>query len=440
MGWTEAASAHRGTRAIQRLVEHAPATGGMALWMAHRDVAAGDIPGAIATDGQALLYAPGFEGLDLPTQAGWVAHEVLHVAFRHVARMHAVRDRVGEVDEQLFNACADAIVNATLAHLTWLSLPARAVTLDAVLDRALKVREPVEKSLLAWDVERLYRAIDDRQRPMRPVSGSEDEGDGDGSGRRDGGSTAGGPPRDGPRAAAVRSLAASTLRDLVGGEDEPAEAAAEATREWEERLVRGHAEDGAFSLLRSLGADVPASRVPWEHQLRVRLMRGLTQEPELSWSRPARSWLANRGRSPGGRRMPWQPGVVSQRAVPRLAVVLDISGSIDDALLGRLAAELNAISRRAGAIVVFIAGDDAVRHVEEFQPGTLGLPPLEGGGGTDFEPLLEEAMRRRCDLAVVLTDLLGPTGSRPRFPVHWVVPRSSADVPMPFGERVVLDA
>ena len=28
---------HRGTRAVQRMVEHAPSTGGLALWVHHRD-------------------------------------------------------------------------------------------------------------------------------------------------------------------------------------------------------------------------------------------------------------------------------------------------------------------------------------------------------------------------------------------------------------------
>jgi hypothetical protein len=161
---------HRGLRAVQHLVEYAPATGGLALWLHHRDGAADD--GALVrTDGHALFYGPGFAALPLPHQAGAVAHAVLHAALRHPQRLQALQAVHGDVDARLFNTCADAIVNSTLGHLAWLALPPDAVTLTTLLtatglggDAAGRPADP-ENLLLVWDVEALYRAIDDRQSP-----------------------------------------------------------------------------------------------------------------------------------------------------------------------------------------------------------------------------------------------------------------------------------
>jgi predicted metal-dependent peptidase len=421
--------ASRGTRAIQAMVEHAPATGGLALWMRHADVdddAA--LPAPVANDGYTVFYAPRFSALPLEEQVGWVAHETLHVAFRHVQRRTQLASVLGDVDETLYNACADALVNSTLSHLTWLRLPQQAVYLDTLLRQAFRDTQAVEVQLLQWDVERLYRAIDDRH--------------GNGSGRarqaRDQQSAGG----DGPKSATVRALARSSEPDLLAdARGERPEEVADATRTWADRLSRGHAADGGFSLLRTVSGDLPRTRTPWAQVLRQSLARALIREPELSWSRPARSWLANRGRTPSGRRMPWEPGVITAKSVPWLALVLDLSGSIDEALLARFAGHLDAITRQLEAQIVLIAGDDQVRYEAPCAPGRCGLqalPELPGGGGTDFEPLIAAAAAHAPDYLVVLTDLQGPAGPQPAFPVLWAVPPAYAYLTPPYGRLLVL--
>ena len=52
-----AALRHRGTRAIQHLVEFAPSTGGLALWVHHVDRVDPAAP-PVATDGHTLFYGP----------------------------------------------------------------------------------------------------------------------------------------------------------------------------------------------------------------------------------------------------------------------------------------------------------------------------------------------------------------------------------------------
>lgn len=434
------------------MVEYAPSTGSLALWIRHQDV---DGQSAAAfTDGLTICYGNAFDALSLTEQVGLLAHEVLHVALRHPQRYLGLQALLGDVDLALFNCCADAIVNSALGHLSWMRLPANAVHLDQLLSAALSIDQPVDKSLLEWDVERLYRSIDDRRTTAaanRRGGRRGDDGDGNdaqSASRRDGGGreraadartvTRG----DGDRAARVRALGARTAIDLRPGpatRGQP-EQEAEQAREWAERLTRGHAGDGEYSMLRTLVADLPRSRIPWEQVLRAQLARGLAPKRSLSWSRPSRSWLANQGRRGEHRRMPWEPGYTSITAVPRLALIVDVSGSIEPALLARFRREIEAIARRSEAGIVLIVGDDRVREVRTFAPGhvELGTFGFNGGGGTDFTPLLEEADRHRPDFTVVLTDLDGPARVRPRWPVLWAVPESRRHAIAPFGRTLAL--
>ncbi len=449
---------HRGTRAVQRMVEFAPSTGGLALWVRHHDLADGDHAAPVATDGDTLFYAAHFAVRPIEEQTGLVAHEVLHIALRHPQRFVDLQRLLGDVDLKLFNICADAIVNSTLAHLSWLRLPKGAVLLERLMESTLGLFQAVEKSLLEWDVEQLYRAIDDRRLPPQRGRSTEQDQRGGGDAETDAGSAASTAQRqDGPRATAARALGAQTPADLQPGTNAQAapEAEAQAAREWSERLLRAHTGDGPFSMLRTLIADLPRSRTPWEQVLRTQLARCLTPRAAVSWSRPSRSYLANQGRAgprrpaegrlDNPRRMPWEPGFSGVKTVPRLVVIVDVSGSIDDGLMQRFAREIEAITRRLEAGLVLVIGDERVQRVTCFEPGDLKPARLDlhaiefkGGGGTDFTPLLEEADKHRPDIAVVLTDLDGPARFRPRCPVIWAVPETCAQAVAPFGRKLSL--
>jgi len=451
---------HRGTRAVARMVEFAPSTGGLALWVKHQDIsdlqafsAAGPY---VVTDGCTVFYSTEFERLPLPEQVGHVAHEVLHIALRHPQRYLALKQLLGNVDLVLFNLCADAIVNSALSHLSWLQLPQGAVYLDSLLKSALQLDLPVDKALLQWDVEALYRAVDDRatqpkpgnrQSPTTSAAAQKPSDKGQSASantpsRQVGEAGGHAQPTDGPRAARARALGHPKQADLVPCPETqgPPESQAESAHEWSERITRAHAGDGAHSMLRTLMADLPTTRTPWEQVLRTQLARSLSHEPELSWSRPSRSYLANQGRSGANHRMPFEPGSSPSRAVPRLVLVVDVSGSIDDTLLQRFASEITAISRRLAAGVTLVVGDDRVRRVAHFGVGRFKLDDIrfQGGGGTDFTPLLEEAERHQPDIVVVLTDLDGPARHVPRCPVLWAVPPVAALVRPPFGRQLVL--
>jgi predicted metal-dependent peptidase len=433
---------HRGRRAVQRLVEYAPASGSLALWVAHRDVTedealaheAGRLPAW--TDGRCIHYTPAFDDLGLEAQTGWVAHELLHIALRHGPRFRALQRRLGDVDLALFNRCADAIVNSALAPAAWLKLPAQALTLPVLLDQVLGTTRSDEAALLEWDVERLYAAVDDRQRQEEPDERRSRGREGGGHGGR----------RDGPRAATLRTLGGRDSEDLKPAPEgaDAVVAEAEQAREWGDRLLRGHSGDGAFSILRSLPRDLPQVHTPWEQVLRTQVARALAPRLAENPSRPARSWLANQGRvgRPARGRLPWAPGLTHTKRVPRLVLVLDVSGSIDEPLLARFAAELAALTRRLDTAVTVVVGDDAVRSVHRLAPGRVGVKDLlawaavPGAGNTDFTPLLEEATRHHPDLTVVLTDLEGPARHRPPGVLLWAVPPGADEAAVaaaPFG-------
>ena len=444
---------HRGSRAIQRMVEYAPSTGGLALWVKHEDHPPEVKAPAVTTDGNTLFYGAGFEDLPLAEQTGLVAHEVLHIAFRHPQRFIELRQLLGDADLKLFNICADAIVNSALSHVSWLRLPRYSVYLDELLSSSLGIEQDAEKSLLEWDVERLYRAIDDRHAAQR--SGNRDDRRGqtgsDQSEPGSGGKSSQHPSqdskqttarRDGQKSARARALGANALMDLVPepNPESPPEAEAEQALLWSERIQRSHASDGLHSMLRTLLADLPQVRTPWEQVLRTQLARGLSKKVGISWSRPARSYIANQGRAGPHRRLPFEPGFTAAKPAPRLVVIVDVSGSIEDGLLERFAVEIEAITRRLEAGLVLIIGDDEVRRVVHFKPGVSSLREIvfKGRGGTNFTPLLMEADKHRPDMAVVLTDLDGPAHFRPRWPVIWAVPEAQRPAVEPFGRKLML--
>jgi len=80
---------------------------------------------------------------------------------RQVAQHHGVP----LVDQRLFNIYADAIVNSSLAPLDWLQLPPGAINLPRLLAATLDETTTDEAALLVWDVEALYRQLDDRLPP-----------------------------------------------------------------------------------------------------------------------------------------------------------------------------------------------------------------------------------------------------------------------------------
>ncbi|MFJ2092607.1 VWA-like domain-containing protein [Streptomyces sp. NPDC087901] len=148
---------------------------------------------------------------------------------------------------------------------------------------------------------------------------------------------------------------------------------------------------------------------PWR-QLLGAAVRSAVSGPgageDYTYGRPAR-------RSAG------VPGVVLpslRRRPPRVAVVVDTSGSVSDTELGSALLEVAAISRAVGGrrdLVTVLSCDAATRVVHPLCRAE-GIP-LVGGGGTDLRSGFTRALRSqpRPDVIVALTDGQTPWPSTP---------------------------
>ena len=112
---------------------------------------------------------------------------------------------------------------------------------------------------------------------------------------------------------------------------------------------------------------------------------------------------------------------------------MDTSGSIDDAILKRFAAEVAAVLEQTEPQLRLIVCDADVHQVQDFSGRNAARLlrgfQFNGGGGTDFRPAIAEATKWKPDLLIYLTDLEGEAGTEPKYPVLWAVPEGGATAP-----------
>lgn len=106
------------------------------------------------------------------------------------------------------------------------------------------------------------------------------------------------------------------------------------------------------------------------------------------------------------------PGLVLpslRRTPPRVAVVIDTSGSVSDTDLGSALLETAAITRAVGGRrdLVTVISCDAAAHIAAPVCRATAIP-LIGGGGTDLRTGFTQALRTRPDVIVALTDGFTP--------------------------------
>lgn len=431
----------RATTALQRLAEADPALAALALWLAHRDADTGvpeearedgDGDPPAWTDGHTVFYGPGFADLHPDEQVGTAAHQILHAALGHPARDRAMAARLGPRHRpRLFNIAADALVNEAVLAAGH-SLPRPALTLAPLLARLPGESVPSAAALAKWDVEALARAL-------AGVEGGQSPSEGDGDAPHQAGAETGsnpGPAED----AAARARFAPDIDSREGtARDVPDDT--EAAAEWQGRLARaleaGRAAGRGLGALGFRLADLPRSAEPWERHLRRLAARALRPDSRPVWSRPARDWVAMEAsaRERGAPSPVFRPGTTRARPVPRIALGLDASSSVDDISLGLLLGEVAGIARRSAAELHLMAFDETVR-LEARLPLTgteaaLRRLDLPRGGGTDFTDLFARAASLDPALLVVLTDLDAPLPAMPprRIQVLWATPAAPATQP-----------
>jgi predicted metal-dependent peptidase len=149
--------------------------------------------------------------------------------------------------------------------------------------------------------------------------------------------------------------------------------------------------------------------IDWRRQLAAHIRRGAADvagRVDFTYQRPSRRASA-------------VPDVVLpslRQPLPRVALVIDTSGSMSDAMLGAALGEVTGVLRSIGVARrnVRVIACDARAHATQLVRDVRAIR-LEGGGGTDMGAGLRAAasLRPRPDLTIVLTDGFTPWPASP---------------------------
>ena len=447
---------------LQKLCEVDAGMGSLVFWAHHLDTRnidpefsdAPDLAPAY-TDGSSVYYGQKYGEWRLEEKVGVAAHELLHIAFCHVSRFKELRRRLGDrYDQKLANIAADAIINEVL-RLAGYSLPSKAVYLVELFEKSFGERIKAEEAISDWSFEKLYmRLINESSQSKQKTPGMGMAGASGPSSSGNGGQTGSDQENeDGDGNSPCAS--AKSYADEVGHEGDidasgpitPEDAQKDHT--WKQHLSRAIRQSTGMNAGKGRGvlghriADFPDSRTPWEIILRRLLNKAVSRSPRQSYSRPARRWIGaeDNARRRGLPTPAYEPGIEKTNIDPRIVIGVDVSGSIGDSDLEIFCGEIASISRKKGCALDIIVFDDGVISTWKVAPDAIESSirsiDFARGGGTSFIEMIETAATKDPSALVVLTDLYGPFGPAPKFPVIWAAPQENPPE-APFGTVISL--
>lgn len=306
-------------------------------------------------------------------------HEMLHLLFKH-----PWRETANMPDPDLRNIAADLVVNQFVAP--W-KLPEGCIELSTFPDAGLEPDQTME-----WYYEKL--------RSWAKSAGAK--------GRM------------------VIEMAAGRFNDqgcdAKWGEKAPGEkgSADVSSGDYAEAVVRGLVTKAKAKLSGKEWGDLPLGV--------QRMVDAICAPPKLPWKRLLRLF-AGRGsrtvirttRLKESNRFPGEPGIRIKR-LQKLVVAVDTSGSIGEKELADFLAEINGMAR-AGAEITLIECDCKIHTVAPYRRNVM--PSFKGGGGTDFDPVMQwlrDNRHERFGGCIYLTDGCAPKPStEPLCPVLWVI-------------------
>jgi predicted metal-dependent peptidase len=345
-------------------------------------------------------------------------HEVLHVVFKHL-----FRSAPAGKDHLLWNIAADLVVNQYIAPFR---LPEGAIQLSTFPDLGLEANDTMENYFAMLKQLRdgagkkgqasvsplSARALSEMERNQKGFP-TDHSGWGDGARTDIDGEPSGSSiPRmvmDAISKSLENQILAAHGRSVISRVKLPS---------WLERVLDEIRERNK-------------PKVDWRRVLRIFASSGRRTRIRATMMKESR-----RFEGISGARRP--PGTII-RPQQRLAVVIDTSGSIDDAQLRTFFDEIQAIFRQ-GADITVVECDDEVRNSYRYEgvvPTTLG-----GGGGTSFEPAMQwlhDRKNGRFDACIYLTDGAGCLpATRPPCQLLWVLSAPGDETRMPFGRQVTI--
>lgn len=366
------------SRAITRLVLSHPFFGSVALSL---KVVPADIP-TMATDGKSIMWGEAFVvKTDEPELLGVMAHEVLHVTFKHMLRR-------GDRDPELWNIACDLAINPILLRARF-KLPHGAL------------HDPQYDGLSA-------EAIYDRL----PQSAKEQMSSGAGMGE-------------------VRDAKNDSGQDLSDAEAKQMEADINGKVMMAANAARTVGKLPAD--IEELVSRMKRSQIDYRDTMR-RFFSG-DQPDDYSLRRPQRKLFHAAGIIAPS---------INKIGVGNIVIGVDSSGSVDSSELAQFLGEMNAISEdmQPTSITVIVC-DTKVNAVRRYEQGELIEDIKVGGrGGTLVTPVFDYIEDNQIDVdqMVYLTDLeVYDFPEEPHYPVLWVSCWENAK-PAPWGETTYLRA
>jgi predicted metal-dependent peptidase len=333
----------------------------------------------MATDGRSLFYNASFvESMSDIELVGLYAHEVLHPAMLHHAR------REGR-EPGLWNEAADYAINPLVIE-AGLTLPASAL---------------IDDQYQGLSAEQIY----DRLPKPQP-------GGGQGPG-----------PDPGPE-----SPDPAQMPGAFFDAPEPAQDAAD----WQVAVKQAAQAakmmgNAPASIVRMIEQET-APKVDWRSLLRRFVQQ--TAASDYSWKVPNRRYIAS------GIYLPELRG----EQLPPIVVVVDTSGSIDEATLAAFKAEMRSIVDECNPEATHVIyADAAVKRVDVFPRGEPIEMNAEGGGGTSFCPAFEHVDAEQIEPAclIYLTDGAGRYPDAPAsYPTLWAMTSTRV---APWGETLQIE-
>lgn len=154
--------------------------------------------------------------------------------------------------------------------------------------------------------------------------------------------------------------------------------------------------------------DLVHPKVPWRNAL-SRFLNQTTKD-DYTWTRPNKMFVSQNL---------FLPSIRSENT-GHIAAVIDTSGSISQQVFTAFISELSGIMAQVRPEkLTVVSADAAINHIDVFARGEPIEVKMYGGGGTDFRPAIKHFADDPPAALVYLTDLEGPCGDDPGFPVLW---------------------
>ncbi len=383
-----------------------------------------------------LMWNPAaIERWSVEETAGVVLHEISHLLRHHPDRQEKIH-----AEHDLFNVAGDLAINGDLLSVQGVKLPGEGVSPEKFR------KDPLTKKLgLDFSdgrtAEEYYRELEKvpRQQVAQACGGSGEGESKDGDGKGDG-KVGEGVGRGQCGGCAGNPNPGEDDQDADGGGRSDVEL--ERIRRNVAEAIINEADKGRGTVpggwQRWAQAQLKPPQIPWRQKL-ARAVRGaIAYRPgavDLHYTRPSRR-QAGVGFGPG------KPVLPALRApVPRVAVIVDTSGSMGQEELLEAVSETRGVLDATGAHVTFCACDAAVHELQTVRHWKDVTKLLTGGGGTDFRPAIEamEQQRPQPGVVIFITDGMGPAPAQPPpFKVIWVLVGPYRQVPATWGECIEL--